>query len=86
MEGLEEPGVRRPLGRVELPKARLLDACQTHSGVSGRLPQRRNIRREIRGEPRLPHIPLGHHVRWCRSRRAVVGSVGLTDFSLASRD
>ena len=53
MEGLEKRGVRRPLGRVELPKARLLDACQTHSGVSGRLPQRRNIRREIRGEPRL---------------------------------
>lgn len=34
--------------------------------------------REIRGEPRLPHIPLGHHARWCRSRRVVVGIVGLT--------
>src|SRR2546427_6840685 len=33
---------------------------------------------KIRGEPRLLYIPLGHHVRWCRLRRAVVGSVRLT--------
>ena len=78
MEGLEKRGVRRPLGRVELPKARLLDACQTHSGVSGRLPQRRNVHRENPRRAPAAYIPLGHHARWCRSRRAVVGSVRLT--------
>ena len=31
------------------------------------------------------YIPLGHHARWCRSRRAVVGSVRLTGPSRGPR-
>ncbi len=46
MEGLEKPGVRRPLVRFERTKAPLLEECQTHSGVSARLLQRRSIHRE----------------------------------------
>ena len=44
--GREGPGVRRPLVRFERTKAPLLEECQTHSGVSGRLPLHRNIHRE----------------------------------------
>ena len=46
MEGLEKRGVRRPLVRFERTKAPLLEECQTHSGVSARLLQRRSIHRE----------------------------------------
>lgn len=31
----KKPGIRGPLGRIERPKARLQDECQTRSGVSG---------------------------------------------------
>jgi len=76
-------GPARPLGRLELPEIRFL--C-------GRDPRTRRVpdpfwrqRRDrhadskrTRGEPRPSHIMNRHQVRWCRSLRAVVSSVGLT--------
>lgn len=71
----ENRGPAGPLGRFERPEIRLLGGCQTHSGVSG---EDRPPIVEKTGEPRLSHIMNRHHVRWCRSCRAVVSSVGLT--------
>ena len=71
----KKPGVREAAGAIRTHKARLQGECQI------RFRRQRHDRRqstvEKRGEPRLPQH-LVRHVRWRRSRRAVLGSVGLT--------